>query len=72
MQEPKKFTEEQCALFLVSLVGTLAPMTEPSDFRSAWNRVTVALDHIVAASTMAGEAVKPVLEKYFRSGDAKN
>ena len=73
MQDPKKFTEEQCAQFLVSLVGTLSMMADPADLRSAWNRVTAGLDQIIAASALAGETVKPVLENYFRSDrDAKN
>jgi hypothetical protein len=73
MQDPKKFTEEQCAAFLVSLAGTLSLMTDPSDFRSAWNRVTAGLDQIIGASALAGETVKPVLENYFRSDrEAKN
>jgi hypothetical protein len=73
MQDPKKLTEEQCAQFLVALVGTLSVVTDPADLRSAWNRVTAALDQIVAASTVAAETLKPVLEKHFRSDrEAKN
>jgi len=70
MEDPKK---EQCAVLLVSLVATLSQMTDMSDFRSAWNRVTAALDQIVEASAVAGETVKPAVEKYFRSDrDTKN
>ena len=73
MQDPKKFTEEQCALFLCSLVGSLSLVTDPPDLRSAWNRVTAAFEQIVAASALAGEAAKPVLENFFHGDrDAKN